>query len=39
MDPTTPVVVDTDVISFLFENHPLASAYQAILAGNPWRFR
>ncbi len=35
MDPTTPVVVDTDVISFLFENHPLASAYQAILAGRP----
>jgi tRNA(fMet)-specific endonuclease VapC len=33
MDATTPVVVDTDVVSFLFKAHPLASAYQAILAG------
>lgn len=33
MDSTTPVVVDTDVISFLFKNHSLAPAYQAILAG------
>jgi predicted nucleic acid-binding protein len=33
MDATTPVVVDTDVVSFLFKSHPLASAYQAILAG------
>jgi len=32
MDSTTPAVVDTDVISFLFKNHPLAPAYQAILA-------
>jgi predicted nucleic acid-binding protein len=32
MDVTTPVVVDTDVISFLFKNHSLAPAYQAILA-------
>lgn len=35
MDPTTPAVVDTDVVSFLFKSHPLASAYQAILAGRP----
>jgi predicted nucleic acid-binding protein len=33
MDATTPVVVDTDVISFLFKSHSLAPAYQAILAG------
>jgi predicted nucleic acid-binding protein len=33
MDSTTPVVVDTDVVSFLFKAHPLAPAYQAILAG------
>src|SRR6516165_2604538 len=33
MDATTPVVVDTDVISFLFKNHALAPTYQAILAG------
>jgi predicted nucleic acid-binding protein len=32
MDPTTPVVVDTDVVSFLFKNHSLAPVYQAILA-------
>jgi predicted nucleic acid-binding protein len=35
MDSTSPTVVDTDVVSFLFKNHPLASAYQAILAGRP----
>jgi predicted nucleic acid-binding protein len=35
MDSTTPAVVDTDVISFLFKSHPLASAYQTILAGKP----
>ena len=29
----TPVVVDTDVVSFLFKGHSLAPAYQAILAG------
>ncbi|MGA3020086.1 MAG: PIN domain-containing protein [Bryobacteraceae bacterium] len=29
----TPVVVDTDVVSFLFKAHPLAPGYQAILAG------
>ena len=33
MDATTPVVVDTDVVSFLFKSHSLAPAYQAILAG------
>jgi predicted nucleic acid-binding protein len=35
MDPTTPAVVDTDVVSFLFKSHSLAPAYQAILAGRP----
>jgi len=35
MDSTTPAVVDTDVVSFLFKNHSLAPAYQAILAGRP----
>jgi predicted nucleic acid-binding protein len=35
MDVTTPAVVDTDVISFLFKNHSFAPAYQAILAGRP----
>ena len=33
MNSTTPVVVDTDVVSFLFKAHSLAPAYQAILAG------
>jgi predicted nucleic acid-binding protein len=33
MNSTTSVVVDTDVISFLFKAHSLAPAYQAILAG------
>jgi len=35
MGATMPVVVDTDVVSFLFKSHPLAPAYQAILAGRP----
>ncbi len=35
MAPATPVVVDTDVISFLFKNHPFAAIYQTILAGRP----
>jgi predicted nucleic acid-binding protein len=35
MDSTTPVVVDTDVVSFLFKNHSLAPTYQAILVGRP----
>jgi len=35
MKATTLVVVDTDVISFLFKNHSLAPAYQALLAGRP----
>jgi tRNA(fMet)-specific endonuclease VapC len=35
MDSATPAVVDTDVVSFLFKSHPLALAYQAILAGRP----
>ena len=35
MDSTTPVVVDTDVVSFLFKNHSLAPVYQGILAGRP----
>jgi predicted nucleic acid-binding protein len=33
MDSTTAVVVDTDVISFLFKNHSFAPAYQTILVG------
>jgi predicted nucleic acid-binding protein len=33
MDATTPLVVDTDVISFLFKSHSLAPGYQTILAG------
>jgi len=33
MDPTTPAVVDTDVVSFLFKTHTLAPLYQTILAG------
>jgi predicted nucleic acid-binding protein len=33
MDPTTPAVVDTDVVSFLFKTHTLAPVYQTILAG------
>jgi predicted nucleic acid-binding protein len=35
MESTTPVVVDTDVVSFLFKNHSLAPAYHDILAGRP----
>ena len=35
MDSTALAVVDTDVVSFLFKNHYLAPAYQAILAGRP----
>ena len=35
MDSITVVVVDTDVVSFLFNAHSLAPAYQAILAGRP----
>jgi hypothetical protein len=32
MTAATPVVVDTDVISFLFKNLSLAPAYQVLLA-------
>ncbi|HEY3838415.1 MAG TPA: PIN domain-containing protein [Bryobacteraceae bacterium] len=35
IDPSTPAVVDTDVVSFLFKSHSLASNYQSILAGRP----
>jgi predicted nucleic acid-binding protein len=35
MESTAPVVVDTDVVSFLFKAHSLATAYQALLAGRP----
>jgi len=28
MAPATPVVVDTDVVSFLFNKHSLATAYK-----------
>jgi predicted nucleic acid-binding protein len=33
MGPATPVVVDTDVVSFLFNKHSLATAYKVVLAG------
>jgi predicted nucleic acid-binding protein len=33
MNATTVMVVDTDVVSFLFKNHSLAPAYQAIVVG------
>ncbi|MGA2738850.1 MAG: hypothetical protein ABSG65_15550 [Bryobacteraceae bacterium] len=33
MDATTPAVVDTDVVSFLFKTQSLAPAYQDILGG------
>jgi hypothetical protein len=33
MNSTTPVVVDTDVVSFLCKAHSLAPPYQGILAG------
>ncbi len=33
MEANGPVVVDTDVISYLFKSHPLAEHYQALLAG------
>jgi len=33
METETLVVVDTDVVSFIFKNHSLAPAYHAILAG------
>lgn len=35
MDVKRPAIADTDVVSFLFKSHPLASAYEAILAGRP----
>jgi tRNA(fMet)-specific endonuclease VapC len=35
MSTATLAVVDTDVVSFLFKNHPIAAAYQAMLAGRP----
>ena len=35
MSSTTPAVVDTDVVSFLFKGHALAPAYQVILTGRP----
>ena len=35
MEATTPAVVDTDVISYLFKSHSLAPAYQSLLAGRP----
>jgi len=33
VDSASPVVVDTDVVSYIFKDHQLAPAYQAILAG------
>jgi predicted nucleic acid-binding protein len=35
MEATKPLVVDTDVVSFLFKSHSFAPAYQTILAGRP----
>jgi tRNA(fMet)-specific endonuclease VapC len=29
----TRVVVDTDVVSFIFKNHPIAALYEAEIAG------
>ncbi|MGA3020272.1 MAG: hypothetical protein ABSF62_24390 [Bryobacteraceae bacterium] len=29
----TRVVVDTDVVSFIFKNHPIGALYEADLAG------
>lgn len=29
----TPIVVNTDVVSFLFKNHPIGQFYDAILSG------
>ena len=29
----TRVVVDTDVVSFIFKNHPIGAIYEADLAG------
>ena len=31
----TEVIVDTDVVSFLFKNHPIGQLYRADLAGHP----
>ena len=33
IDSTGPVVVDTDVVSYLFNDHSFAPAYERILAG------
>lgn len=30
----TPLVVDTDVVSFLFKNHPVSALYDPELAGH-----
>jgi predicted nucleic acid-binding protein len=35
MNSTTPAVMDTDVVSFLFKAHSLAPTYQALLANRP----
>jgi tRNA(fMet)-specific endonuclease VapC len=35
MNAAAAVVVDTDVVSFLFKSHQLAPTYQAILASRP----
>jgi predicted nucleic acid-binding protein len=33
MPASTLVVVDTDAVSYIFNSHPLAASYQAILSG------
>ena len=35
IDPTGLVVVDTDVISYVFKDHQLAPEYRSILNGRP----
>ena len=37
MDSTTPVVVNTDVVSFLFKNHSLAPPLGLFSLAGPWQ--
>lgn len=39
MEFSTPVVVDTDVVSFLFKDHSLAPAYKPFSPADHWQFR
>ena len=38
MDSATAVVVDTDVVSFLFKNHPLAPPIKRFWLASRWQF-